>query len=89
MEVKFDFKEVFNPEEYLYFYQEALSSERKQKEIDFLVKYTKLDKPLKILDLACGHGRHANTFASLGHSVTGIDVTKGFLELAGSVKFFL
>lgn len=82
MKIKFDVKEVFNPDEYLYFYQETLSSERKQKEIDFLVKYTELDKPLKILDLACGHGRHANAFATLGHNVTGIDVTKGFLEIA-------
>lgn len=41
-----------------------------------------LDKPMKILDLACGHGRHANRLAELGHSVTGVDITSGFLEIA-------
>lgn len=82
MKVKFDVKDVFNPKEYLYFYHRWLNSERLQKEIDFLVKYTHLDRPLKILDLACGHGRHANAIAGLGHDVTGIDITKGFLTLA-------
>jgi SAM-dependent methyltransferase len=37
---------------------------------------------MKILDLACGHGRHANRLAALGHRVTGIDLTAGFLDLA-------
>ncbi|MGC9338023.1 MAG: class I SAM-dependent methyltransferase [Candidatus Cloacimonadia bacterium] len=37
---------------------------------------------MKILDLACGHGRHANRLAELGYSITGIDITSGFLEIA-------
>lgn len=37
---------------------------------------------MKILDLACGYGRHANQLAELGHYVTGIDITSGFLEIA-------
>ena len=37
---------------------------------------------MKILDLACGFGRHANRLSALGHDVTGIDLTPGFLELA-------
>jgi SAM-dependent methyltransferase len=37
---------------------------------------------MKILDLACGFGRHANRLATLGHSVTGVDLQPGFLELA-------
>ncbi|PJD95028.1 MAG: hypothetical protein CK425_09795 [Parachlamydia sp.] len=36
-----------------------------------------MDHPLKILDLACGHGRHANPLAKLGHRVTGIDKRLG------------
>jgi len=47
-----------------------------------LVKVLQLDAPLKILDLACGHGRHANRLAALGHKVTGFDLTEGFLEIA-------
>jgi 2-polyprenyl-3-methyl-5-hydroxy-6-metoxy-1,4-benzoquinol methylase len=37
---------------------------------------------MRILDLACGHGRHANRLAALGHDVTGVDLMPGFLELA-------
>lgn len=78
----FDFEAVFEPEDYLYFYQDALTEERTKREIEFLVKELELDKPMKILDLACGHGRHANRLAELGHNVTGVDITSGFLEIA-------
>ncbi len=37
---------------------------------------------MRILDLACGHGRHANYLAELGHRVTGVDITAGLLEIA-------
>ncbi len=80
--IEFDFKAVFEPNDYLYFYQASLTEERTQKEVDFLVRELKLKKPMTILDLACGHGRHANRLAALGHNVTGVDITKGFLELA-------
>lgn len=82
MKIKFDLEETFNSEEYLYFYSDVLSQERQQEEVDFLVKYTELDRSKEILDLACGHGRHANALAQLGHKVTGIDITEGFLKLA-------
>ncbi len=80
--MEFNFEETFNAEEYLYFYWDLLTQERLKKEIDFLVKYAELDRPLEILDLACGHGRHANALAQLGHKVTGIDITDGFLKVA-------
>jgi SAM-dependent methyltransferase len=37
---------------------------------------------MKILDLVCGFGRHANRLAALGYSVTGIDQSADFLNLA-------
>lgn len=80
--MKFNFEETFNSEEYLYFYRDILTPDRLKKEIDFLVKYAELDQPLDILDLACGHGRHANALAQLGHHVTGVDVNDGFLKVA-------
>ena len=40
------------------------------------------DKSMRILDLACGHGRHAIGLAALGYNVTGIDINQGFLEVA-------
>lgn len=57
---KVNWKDVFDPDDYLYFYSEHLEGEQLQREINFIVKELNLDKPVKILDLACGHGRHAN-----------------------------
>ena len=79
---EFDFEAVFEPDDYLYFYESASSLERIKKEIDFLVKELELDKSMRILDLACGHGRHANGLAELGYNVTGVDISQGFLEIA-------
>lgn len=79
---EFDFEAVFEPDDYLYFYKDALTEEQTKREIEFLVKELELDKSIKILDLACGHGRHANRLAELGYSVTGVDVNQGFLEIA-------
>ena len=79
---EFDFEAVFEPDDYLYFYEHAFTEERVKKEIDFLVQELELDKSMRILDLACGHGRHANRLAELGYNVTGVDINKGFLEIA-------
>lgn len=78
----FDFEGVFEPDDYLYFYGDQLTEERSRKEIEFLVNELKLGRSMKILDLACGHGRHANRLAELGHSVVGVDITLRFLEIA-------
>ena len=66
----------------MYFYGDALTEERSSKEVEFLVKELRLDRSMRILDLACGYGRHANRLAQLGHSVVGVDITSGFLEMA-------
>jgi ubiquinone/menaquinone biosynthesis C-methylase UbiE len=73
---------VFEPDDYLYFYGDVLGETRTQKEIEFLIKQLELDRPMKILDLACGFGRHANRLAVLGHEVTGLDIMPGFLNIA-------
>jgi SAM-dependent methyltransferase len=52
------------------------------RQVAALVKMLSLEHPVRILDLACGFGRHANRLASLGHQVMGIDLTEGFLEIA-------
>lgn len=80
--IRFDFDDVFNVDDYLYFYQSSLTPERLNAELNFLVKYTQLDSALEILDLACGHGRHANALAVQGQHVTGIDRYSGFLKIA-------
>jgi SAM-dependent methyltransferase len=81
-EFKVDWEAVFEPDNYLYFYYEGLGGEQREKEVNFIVKELNLAEPKKILDLACGYGRHANKLADLGHDVTGVDITEGFLEIA-------
>lgn len=78
----FSLEIVFEVDDYLFAYQDDLTDERSDKEVASLVKLLELSSPMKILDLACGFGRHTNRLAALGHSVTGIDYMPGFLTLA-------
>jgi 2-polyprenyl-3-methyl-5-hydroxy-6-metoxy-1,4-benzoquinol methylase len=78
----FDFDQVFEVDDYMYFYQELLTPERTDQEVDFLKRELELDRPMEILDMACGFGRHANRLAALGHIVSGVDLAPGFLEIA-------
>lgn len=79
---EFNYESVFEVEDYLHFYADGLTDERTQGEVAFLVRELSLDRPQKILDLACGFGRHSNALAGLGHSVTGLDLVPGFIEIA-------
>ncbi len=80
--VAFDFESVFEVENYLYFYRDYLSPERTKAEVDALERELSLDKNIRILDLACGFGRHVNELAARGYDVTGVDLMPGFLEIA-------
>lgn len=44
-----------------------------------------LDRPTRqrLLDVACGTGRHARAFADLGYIVTGVDLNPELLSIAG------
>ena len=81
-QIEFDYDAVFEVDDYLYFYSEVLTDERTEAEVSALVALLGLAQPLKILDLACGFGRHTNRLAAKGHSMTGVDLTAGFLEIA-------
>jgi SAM-dependent methyltransferase len=78
----FNLEAVFEVEDYLFVYQDDLTNERSDAEVALLVNLLGLDSPKKILDLACGFGRHTNRLAALGHSMTGVDYMPGFLVLA-------
>jgi len=78
----FDLDNVFEVDDHMFVYRDDLTDERSDAEVVALVKLLELNSPMKILDLACGFGRHANRLAALGHSVTGVDFMPGFLELA-------
>ncbi|MFH1652996.1 MAG: class I SAM-dependent methyltransferase [Pseudomonadota bacterium] len=75
-------KDLFSPDDYLYFYSDLLNEKRSEKEVGFLVDKLRLKAPMKLLDLPCGFGRHSNRLAKLGLDVTGVDVTEGFLKIA-------
>jgi SAM-dependent methyltransferase len=81
-QIEFDYDAVFEVDDYLYFYSEVLTDQRTEAEVSALVTLLGLHQPLKILDLACGFGRHTNRLAAMGHSITGVDLTPGFLEIA-------
>ena len=53
-EFKADWEKVFEVDDYLCFYYERLGGERREKEVNFIVKELNLTEPKKILDLACG-----------------------------------
>jgi SAM-dependent methyltransferase len=78
----FDLGSVFEVDDYLFVYQSELTDERSDQEVASLVRLLQLESPMRILDLACGFGRHTNRLAALGHSVTGVDIVPGFLALA-------
>ena len=78
-EPRFDVEDVFD-EDYLYFYEGALSDERTDKDVELLWRLLDLEPGLDVLDLACGHGRIANRRAARGCRLTGLDRTPLFLE---------
>jgi SAM-dependent methyltransferase len=75
-------REAAFDDDYLYFYEELLTPERTAAEVDLIWKLLELEPGLRLLDLACGHGRIANPLAERGVHVTGLDATPMFLELA-------
>jgi SAM-dependent methyltransferase len=51
-------------------------------EVDFVSEKLELEAGARILDLACGHGRHTVELARRGHRLTGVDFSPRSLELA-------
>ena len=47
-----------------------------------VLKLLDVKGPLRILDLACGTGRHAIYWAEQGHRVTGVDISETFIRIA-------
>ena len=51
-----------------------------KKEVDFLIDQLKLQGNEKILDLACGYGRHSLELVRRGYDVTGVDIRAAYSE---------
>lgn len=78
----FDPDAVFAVDDYLYFYEETLRMEQTPLQVDRIVAELGLAPPARVLDLGCGHGRHAIEFARRGYTVIGIDLMEGFIARA-------
>ncbi|MDD3154338.1 MAG: class I SAM-dependent methyltransferase [Victivallaceae bacterium] len=52
------------------------------RQVDFIIQTLHLSGKERILDLACGFGRHALEFARRGYPVVGIDLTQAYVEYA-------
>lgn len=50
--------------------------------MDNLTQYLNMDEGSKVLDLACGKGRHAIYLNQLGYNVLGVDLSSNSIEIA-------
>jgi SAM-dependent methyltransferase len=62
--------------------QEMSWTERTEGQVAFLADLLELQGNERILDLACGFGRHALALARRGHPVVGVDITPAYVEEA-------
>lgn len=60
----------------------VLTPERTEAEVDFIERALGLAPGSRILDLCCGHGRHALLLAKRGYAMTGVDLSDRALRLA-------
>ncbi|MHC4817406.1 MAG: class I SAM-dependent methyltransferase, partial [Planctomycetota bacterium] len=70
--------------EYLDLYYQR-SQEAAQGEAEFAARALGLPEGTRVLDVACGAGRHARVLEKLGHRVVGIDLSRDLLAEARDV----
>lgn len=75
------YDELFN-QDYDRVYFPAFTPERNLAEADFIESVLLMPKGGQVLDLACGHGRHAIELAKRGYQVMGLDLSSRFIEMA-------
>jgi SAM-dependent methyltransferase len=75
------YKQWFNTQDYLDLYKHRDDVDA-SKIINLLFANIKLNKGAKVLDLACGNGRHSVLFAKKGFYVTGIDLSPFLIRKA-------
>jgi len=75
------FNDWFNSPEYLEVYKHRNEKDA-ENHIKFILSNIKLERESKILDMACGAGRHSILLAKQGFDVTGIDLSENLLSEA-------
>ena len=73
---------IYFGEDYLQKNEPVLTPERTKREVDGIDNLLGLPQGSSILDLCCGHGRHAIPLAQRGYKVTGQDLSQVFLHEA-------
>jgi SAM-dependent methyltransferase len=78
---------------YIRYYQERFAEEYEpfdeattQAQVDFVESVLRLSPPARILDLACGWGRHSRPLGQRGYDVVGLDLSPAFLRAAGAAQ---
>ena len=79
------FKTWFDTEYYHILYKNR-NDEEAQLFMRNLIAFLKLEKTAKILDLACGKGRHSVYLNSLGYDVVGLDLSKNSIAYASQFE---
>lgn len=54
--------------------------EETEAQVDFILQHLNLPPSARILDLACGFGRHSLLLAQRGYDVVGVDITSDYIE---------
>lgn len=63
-------------------WRKAISPKQTKSEADFLIKVLEAEKGSHLFDVPCGNGRLSLALARLGYQVTGMDISKEFIEEA-------
>lgn len=79
---KKELDDLFNTQLYLYFHDDILDENRTVGECLFMIQKLGITAGAEVLDLACGHGRHANYLAGQGFGLTGWDINSDFIKMA-------
>ncbi len=75
------FKDWFNTEEYLDVYRHRNEDDAKGL-VDLILSKVNIPPGSKILDMACGAGRHSILFAQHGFKVTAVDLSEKLIKVA-------
>ncbi len=75
------FKDWFDTKEYLNVYRHR-NNDDARKLVDLILNNIEIYREDKVLDMACGSGRHSILFAEKGFRVTAVDLSRNLLNVA-------